>query len=136
MVAKRFAVAVLAAAALVSALALGSCKAIDNMNKKGDAIKSIEIASIDLSQVKDGSYEQSEDYGLDTAKVRVAVKGGRIEGVELLEHKHGPGEKHSGKPVIERVIEKQSLQVDVVSGATGSSKVVLKAIEGALKQGI
>lgn len=32
------------------------------------------------------------------------------------------------------VIEKQSLKVDLVSGATASSKVILKAIEKALNK--
>jgi uncharacterized protein with FMN-binding domain len=125
--------AFLALCVAAGALVLGSC---GGLKKQGEAIDAIRIGSVDLAAVKDGNYEQREDYGLDTAKVKVTVKGGRLESVELVEHKHGPGKKHSGEPVIARVIEKQSLQVDVVSGATSSSKVVLKAIENALKQGI
>jgi uncharacterized protein with FMN-binding domain len=33
---------------------------------------------------------------------------------------------------VPKIIEAQSLEVDVVSGATGSSKAILKAVENAL----
>ncbi len=35
----------------------------------------------------------------------------------------------------DKVLEEQSLQVDIVSGATFSSKVILKAVEDALNKG-
>jgi uncharacterized protein with FMN-binding domain len=38
--------------------------------------------------------------------------------------------------MLPRVIDAQSLAVDAVSGSTYSSKVVLKAIETALKKGL
>lgn len=125
--------------AAIAALNLASCAGSKEGNAERKSVKdidSIAIENVDPTKVKDGAYEQREDYGLVTAKVGVLVKGGRIEDIKLAEHRHGPGKKHSGEPVIARVIEKQSLAVDVVSGATGSSKVILKAIEGALKQGM
>jgi uncharacterized protein with FMN-binding domain len=128
--------ALAASLATLAALGLGSCFDFKEMERQGKAIQAIKIEAVDIASVKDGDYEQYENYSLDTAKVRVTVRGGRIEGIKLLEHKHGPGAKHSGAPVMDRVIAKQGLDVDVVSGATGSSKVVLKAIEGALRQGL
>ncbi len=38
--------------------------------------------------------------------------------------------------ITDKVIDTQSLQVDAISGATYSSKTILKAIENALKKGI
>jgi uncharacterized protein with FMN-binding domain len=38
--------------------------------------------------------------------------------------------------VVGRVIEAQSLDVDAVGGTSGSSKVMKKAIENALKKGL
>lgn len=38
------------------------------------------------------------------------------------------------KIIINRVLEKQSLDVDVVTGAIATSKGILKAIENALKK--
>ena len=54
----------------------------------------------------------------------------QIKGIELLEHVNGQG---SGAEIIPAtVVEKQTLQIDTVSGATYSSTVILKAIENAL----
>jgi len=50
----------------------------------------------------------------------------------IIEHFNGRGEK--AEAIIPRVIEAQSLDVDVVSGATGSSKAILKAIEDAFAE--
>jgi uncharacterized protein with FMN-binding domain len=128
------AAAIAAAGAL--ALSLSSCAGFKEAQDKAKGIKAIEIADLDLAKVRDGSYEDYQDFGLDTAKVSVDVSGGKIAAIRILEHKHGPGKSHSGAPVADRVMAAQSLKVDVVSGATGSSKVVLKAIEQALRKGL
>ena len=54
--------------------------------------------------------------------------------IEVLKHSHGPG--HGAGAIIDRVIAAQSLKVDAVSGASLSSKVMLKAIEKALEKGL
>jgi len=68
-----------------------------------------------------------------SAKVKVVVKGHRITGIELVEHRHGRGAAAEAIPG--RVVEAQCLAVDTVAGATYSSKVILKAIENALMAG-
>ncbi|MBU1240442.1 FMN-binding protein [Myxococcota bacterium] len=62
-------------------------------------------------------------------KLSVQVKGHRINHVEI--HKHSTGRKRS-EQVLKRVVAAQSLKVDAVSGATASSKMLLKTIEKAL----
>ena len=52
---------------------------------------------------------------------------------QLLEHQTGLGGK--AEAIIDQVIQNQSLEVDAVSGATTSSKTILKAIENALQSG-
>ena len=59
---------------------------------------------------------------------------GRITDIVMLSHGHGPN--HGADALLPRVIDAQSLAVDAVSGSTYSSKVVLKAIETALKKGL
>jgi uncharacterized protein with FMN-binding domain len=60
----------------------------------------------------------------------VTVKNHTIKKIELLKHKNGQGQ---GAEIIpDKVMEVQSLKVDSVSGATYSSKVILKAIQDAL----
>jgi uncharacterized protein with FMN-binding domain len=110
-----------------AALSLAGCKFTDDINK-------LVISPIDLSAIKDGNYEGAQDNKLVTAKVSVQVQSGKIAELKLLEHSHGPG--HGADAILDRVVATQSLQVDSVSGATYSSKVVLKAIEIALSKGL
>jgi uncharacterized protein with FMN-binding domain len=63
--------------------------------------------------------------------VRVNVEDGAITGIDILEHKNGLGGK--AERIVNDVLERQSLRVNVVSGATASSKAILKAIENALQ---
>jgi len=117
-------VAVLCAAA---GLGLTGCSDVEE-------IGSLTVEHIDVSAVRDGCYQGSQRNGPVTAKVWVAVQGGKITEIELLRHSHGPD--HGAEDVVARVVAEQSLQVDAVTGATYSSKVVLKAIESALRQGL
>lgn len=104
---------------------------ISNVQKNLEALKTIEISDVDLSAVQDGAYEGSFSQFPISAKVRVTIKDHRIESIELLEHKHGKG--GAAETIPDKVTEAQSLQVDAVSGATGSSQVIKKAIQNALE---
>lgn len=93
------------------------------------------VGTVRFQDIRDGTYEAAEYYyGMCDAKVRVSVRGGRVESIRLLKHFHFPF--LSGAKVLKRVIEAQSLQVDTVSGATGSSIIVLKAVENAVRMGL
>jgi uncharacterized protein with FMN-binding domain len=108
-------------------------KYISDVKKYKNIIKEISIDKVDLSKVQDGNYIADFDAIVIGAKVNVSVKNHEIADVQLVEHKN---ERGGGAEVIpERVVKAQSLQVDTVSGATNSSKVILKAIENALKSG-
>jgi len=97
-----------------------------------DKTSSLTISNFDLSKVKDGIYVGEYDAKFVSAKTRVTVKNGKITDIELLEHKNERGKK--AESILSEVISKQSLHVDSVSGATNSSKVILKSIENALKE--
>lgn len=94
-------------------------------------IASIEIEEVDVSQIADGIYEGEYDAGYIYAKVQVEIKAGKIVSLSLLEHRN-----ERGKPaevILDEVMEKQQIDVDAVSGATNSSKVIKQAITNALK---
>lgn len=92
----------------------------------------VKIGELDLSLVNDGVYKESYFYNEAMgATVVVTVIDHRIDTIVIQEHKTGLGKK--AEAIVDRVIDKQTLQVDSVSGATGSSKIILKAIENALK---
>jgi len=116
---------------IIFGLALTNCKAMKEYKARVD---SIEIENVDLQQVADGEYTGSFDAVLVKATVKVAVKNHRIESIDLVEHENGRGA--AAEVIPGNVVKAQSLQVDTISGATASSKVILEAIELALKKGI
>lgn len=93
-------------------------------------IQDIDVTDVDLSEIDDGSYEGECDAGYIYAKVKVTVSDGRITTVDLLEHRNERGA--AAESIIDAVTEQQKINVDTVSGATNSSKVIKKAIEDAL----
>ncbi|HHV94955.1 MAG TPA: FMN-binding protein [Clostridiaceae bacterium] len=101
-----------------------------NLKKSMEELAKITISDVDLSQLENGSYTGSYKTGLVSAKVKVKVNDHKIIEVELLEHNNGKGAPAEIIP--DKVVEAQTLNVDTVSGATYSSKVILKAIENAL----
>lgn len=98
-----------------------------------EKIGNLAIDDLDIATVKDGTYTGTVRILPVTAKVRVTVNGGAVTDIVLVRHFHGPD--HGAGQILGRVLEAQSLRVDVVSGATYSSKVVLAAIEAALRKG-
>jgi uncharacterized protein with FMN-binding domain len=118
-------------AAIISIAAL--CLFLAGCNP-GEDIQKLTIDDIDFSTVKDGSYTQYQNNFPVTAKVEATVEGGKVVGIKLLRHFHGPD--HGADEIVGRIIQKQSLRVDAVSGSTLSSIVLLKAVESALKKGL
>jgi uncharacterized protein with FMN-binding domain len=112
---------------ILTALSIAGCRNLA-------AIKALEISNIPFSTVRDGQYEGYQNNVLVTAKVNVSVRAGMITDIQLLEHSHGPN--HGADAIVSEVLQKQTLQVDAISGASYSSKVVLKAIELALQKGL
>jgi uncharacterized protein with FMN-binding domain len=91
----------------------------------------IVIGNPDISGKTDGTYQGESKVGPVRVTLDVAVKDGRITAITIIRHFNGLGKK--AEAIVPRVIEAQSLAVDAVSGATGSSKAILKAIETALE---
>jgi uncharacterized protein with FMN-binding domain len=76
-----------------------------------------------------GVYDGSARVGHVAAKVRVTLGSQGITTVEFLLHPLG-----NMDPLIAEVVRTGSVLVDVVTGATISQKVTLKAIDDALMQ--
>lgn len=88
------------------------------------------ISDVDISEAANGVYIGSYHVFPVTAEVKVTIKDHRISNIELTKHINGRGT--SAEVIPARVVESQTLAVDAVSGATYSSKVILRAIENAL----
>jgi uncharacterized protein with FMN-binding domain len=89
----------------------------------------IDVSTPDISNKPDGVYrgEYNSVVVLD-----VTVQNQYMTEIKIIEHKFSPIGKQAEK-IIERIIKKQSLNVDAVTGATASSKAILKATENALQ---
>ena len=90
------------------------------------------ISNVDLSKAKDGVYFGSCNAFPVAAEVEVIIDSHRIKEIKLKKHTNGQGSEAEIIPG--KVVEAQTLEVDIVAGATYSSKVILKAIEDALNQ--
>lgn len=90
-----------------------------------------DFSDIDLTEIEDGVYTGSYCSFPLSAVVKVVVMDHKITGFDLVEHYHGRG--IAAEAILSEIVETQSLDVDIVSGATYSSKVILNAIEDALK---
>jgi uncharacterized protein with FMN-binding domain len=64
----------------------------------------------------------------------VEVVNGNIKEIKIIKHICGLGKK--AEKFIDQVVNNQTLDVDIVTGATVSSKAILKTIENALDKGI
>jgi len=95
-----------------------------------ELLKYMELAQIDLTAIEDGVYSGSYSAFPVSADVSVTVKDHTITKIDLIKHLNGQGTPAEVIP--DTVVKSQSLQVDSVSGATYSSRVILKAIENAL----
>jgi uncharacterized protein with FMN-binding domain len=106
-----------------------AAKYFSDLSSYRQAVEEITIGEIDLLTIPDGTYTGSAEAVWVGATVEVTVNDHRITDIKL-DHRHGQGE--AAEVITDHVLEAQSLQVDIISGVTSSSKVILKAIENAL----
>ena len=97
-------------------------------------IAAISISAVDLSKIPDGSYIGSYDAIMISATVRVNIHNHQISGIDLISHKNERGKK--AEVIVNEIKSSQSLKVDTITGATNSSKVILKAVQNALNSGV
>lgn len=84
----------------------------------------------------DGIYEGSGDGFGGEIKVRLTVKDNKLEKVEILSAENETKDYlESAKKILDDTIDKQSVDVDTVSGATFSSNGIISAMKDAIKNG-
>lgn len=94
--------------------------------------KTLPVGKVNISTLKDGTYNGKYKGGRFSNEVDVIIKDNKIQNIEVV--KSVTFEKSEvTKDVIEKVIINQNTDVDVVSGATVTSKAYLKSIENALR---
>lgn len=110
----------------------GVKSSIETIESNLDQLLNLKISNIDILKVPDGTYTSSYKVFPIIAVVKVTTKNHKIAEIELLRHRNGRGTP--AEIITDKVVEAQTLEVNTVSGATLSSKVILKAIENALNK--
>ena len=100
--------------------------------KEYSEVKKLDKTSVSISEIRDGVYEGACETTLVKVRVKVTVKDGMIEDVEMLEHQCGKGTP--AKSITEDIINRNDIEVDAVSGATVSSEVIKNAVRNALRK--
>ena len=108
-------------------LMLNGCMGLKDFKAEMENLK---INDVEFASVADGAYTGSYETKLVGAEVLVKAGSGRITQIDIIKHNHGKGK--AAEAITGTVVKWQTLMVDTVSGATYSSKVILKAIENAL----
>lgn len=94
-----------------------------------------EIAAVqDASAYKDGTYYGTGKGFAGTVKVKVDISGGKIASISIVSTKDGDSYVKSASSLLDTIVEKQSTNVDTVSGATFSSRGIIAAVRSALSQ--
>jgi len=111
---------------LIITVLISSCKTA--------SLKEIQAKLPDMNGKPDGLYHGFYDLSGTPVKVTldVTVQDENIAAIKIVKHSCSPIGKKAEK-ITEKIIEQQSLEVDAISGATGSSKAILKAVEDALR---
>jgi uncharacterized protein with FMN-binding domain len=101
------------------------------VNQQMEDLVETTIVDVDLSTLDDGTYIGE----VKTIPIRVIVEveifNHQIIEIRIIEHRSGQGE--SGEMIINDILLNQSLNVDIISGATYSSRAIMIAISKALK---
>lgn len=104
-------------------------KIIDNNLKN---LLTREIESINITEIDDGIYRGKYEVFPVSVELNVEVKDHQIIEIDILKHDNGQGKP--AESIINSVIEQNSIDVDVISGASYSSRTILQAISNALNQ--
>lgn len=107
-------------------------------------IKELTFSNLKLKNLRNGTfvgeYKGTKSKSRDT-KVEITVSEGEISDIKILKgalDKDGKPAKLTGgrsvNDLFSNVVQSQTLEVDVISGATLTSKTHLKALENAIEQ--
>jgi uncharacterized protein with FMN-binding domain len=116
---------------IVSVVVLAALGAVGCVSQEVLQTRQMTINHVDLRQAKDGEYQGDFTYGGYAYVVSVAIDGHKITSIRILNNRDtGPAKAAEG--VLTRILDEQRNDVDAVTGATTTSKALLKAVEIAL----
>lgn len=97
-------------------------------------VRQMDIQNVDINSIRNGEYIGSFSYSGFDYKVKTIVNRHKIKDIVVL---HNRNTKHAKRAegVIPEILRKQTPDVDAISGATTTSKALMKAVENSLKSG-
>lgn len=115
---------------LVIVIGVGVTVFLKKSEENFEALMATSVQEVDLTALSDGFYTGAYSVFPVDVEVTVEVNAQKIVNIAIDKHINGQGKP--AEVIIDSVISQQSLDVDMISGATYSSKVIIKAIEKAL----
>jgi uncharacterized protein with FMN-binding domain len=101
------------------------------MRRETAHVRNLEFDPVNLEKIDNGIYEGRFTYADFEYVVEIDVEDHKIRDIKVLQNRSS---KYAlmAEDVLPRVLEAQNLNVDATTGATTTSKALLKAIENAL----
>lgn len=104
------------------------------IKKEHDEIKNMTLEDIDINKLSDGTFEGNFEGGIYKWRensIKVKIESGKLVDIQVGVNKENCKPEFT-EPLFNRVLDKQTLEVDTISGASLTSKAYLKGIEAAL----
>lgn len=118
-------------AVLITLAAVAFVGAYTIQNRQLDQLT---FEDIDMSKVQDGTYVGESRTILVKAEVEVKVEDHKIQSIKILRHDTLRGKK--AEVITDTMVTTNTYEVDAVSGATASSKIIKNAVNNALAKGL
>jgi uncharacterized protein with FMN-binding domain len=117
---------------ILSGLMIGFLLTISSVMQYSQLVhyRNLPIIEINLSNIDDGDFIGKVNYGFEY-EVMVHVKNHIIENIEIIKNRDSfyarlaEGIKH-------KILREQKINIDAVTGATTTSKILMKAVETAI----
>ena len=109
----------------------GSFWFFDRYKQMVNTFQSLEIKDIDITKLSDGIYSGEFREFLVSVKAEVTITRNRISEVRISRQRCGKG--YEASDTLNRIMKAQTPKVDAVTGATGSSKAIMAAVQKALE---
>jgi uncharacterized protein with FMN-binding domain len=94
-------------------------------------VRTMDIKNINLEGIDDGDYIGSFSYGGFDYRVKTVVNAHRIIDIKILQNRKTK-QARQAEAVLQEIVKMQTPNVDVISGATTTSKALMKAVENSL----
>ena len=116
---------------IITAITVSFMKMVEKQEKE---LAALVYTAVDMNTVKDGTYTGIAETTLVKVTVDVTVANHKITDIAITRHDNGQGT--SAEVIVDDMMEQNSCDVDVISGATTSSVVIKSAVRDALIKGI